>query len=122
MPELNWLTRNEARYTEYRDFLKEYMSLGHMEPVAAEDLDKVKHFIPHCYVEKPDSSTTKLRVLFDASAKTTTNISLNDIQMIGPTIQWELIDLSIDFRSLNVVLMADIAKMYRQVQVATEDT
>lgn len=45
------------------------------------------YFIPHHAVLKASSSTTKLRVVFDASRKSSSGSSLNDILMIGPTIQ-----------------------------------
>lgn len=113
---------NSDKYNEYHKFMEEYISLGHMKHIRAEHFHKVKYFIPHSCVEKPDSTSTKLRVVFDASAKTTSGVSLNDIQMIGPNVQRELIEILIDFRGHNVVLMADVAKMYRQVEMAEEDS
>ena len=43
--------------------------------------------MPHHCVLKDASTTTKLRVVFDASAKTTTGLSLNDCLMVGPKLQ-----------------------------------
>ncbi|XP_058816720.1 uncharacterized protein LOC131679999 [Topomyia yanbarensis] len=96
--------------------------MGHTVPIAAEDLHKIKYFIPHSCVVKPDSTSTKVRVVFDASAKTTSGISLNDIQIVEPTIQRELFDQLIEFETHYLVLMADIAKMYRQILIADQDT
>ncbi|XP_037931335.1 uncharacterized protein LOC119666125 [Teleopsis dalmanni] len=45
------------------------------------------YFIPHHCNLKPDSTTTKLRVVFDASSKTTLGQSLNDLLHIGLTVQ-----------------------------------
>ncbi|XP_049300463.1 uncharacterized protein LOC125774090 [Anopheles funestus] len=109
-------------YMEYKRFMEEYLSLGHMVLIEPRDMYKVKYFIPHSYVTKLSSSSTKLRVVFDASAKTTNNTSLNDIQKTGPNVQRELFDLLIDFRMHTKVLTADIVKMYRQVLVAEEDS
>ncbi|XP_055589816.1 uncharacterized protein LOC129741997 [Uranotaenia lowii] len=116
------LQNNQDLYEEYRTFMNEYEHMGHMAPITADDFHKVKYFIPHSCVVKPESTSTKLRVVFDASAKTSNGISLNDIQMVGPTIQKELFDLLIEFRTHNKVLVADVAKMYRQTLVAYEDT
>lgn len=116
------LSIDKKKYTEYRKFMEEYIEMGHMEPIAAEELHNVRYFIPHSCVEKPDSTSTKLRVVFDASAKTTSGVSLNDVQIVGPNVQRDLNDVLIDFRGHNIVLMADVEKMYRQVKVAEPDT
>lgn len=60
---------------------------------------------------------TRLRVVFDCSATTLTGISFNDLQMVGPTIQNDLVSILLRFRIHAFVVSADIAKMYRQVLV-----
>jgi len=59
--------------------------------------------------------------VFDASAKTTSAQSLNDILMVGPTIQRELLLSLVRFRLNRFALTADISKMYRQVSFAEVD-
>lgn len=39
---------------------------------------------------KPDSLTTQVRVVFDASAKTSNGVSLNDKLLTGPNLQGDL--------------------------------
>ena len=74
------------------------------------------HFVlPHHAVFKEGSSTTKLRVVFDASAKTSSSQSLNDILFKGPTIQDGLFSNLVKFRFPQYVFSADIAKMYRHI-------
>jgi len=62
--------------------MTEYMSLGHMVEVNAEG----KYYLPHQAVIRDASLTTKLRVVFYASAKTNNNKCLNDIMWIGPSV------------------------------------
>lgn len=63
-----------------------------------------------------NSTTTRVRVVFDAS-KTSSGVSLNDKLKIGPKIQDDLFIILLRFRKDNVVLTADISKMYRQILV-----
>ncbi|XP_058817812.1 uncharacterized protein LOC131681118 [Topomyia yanbarensis] len=108
--------KKRIRYTE---FMEEYLSLGHMVEVF--DHPEDCFFLPHHAIYKETSSTTKLRVVFDASARTTSGFSLNDALETGPTVQSDLISIIIRFCSHQVVLTADIPKMYRQVQIHPED-
>ncbi|XP_076384394.1 uncharacterized protein LOC143263022 [Megalopta genalis] len=67
------------------------------------------------------SDTTKLRVVFDGSAITSTGFSLNDTLHIGPKIQDDLFYILLRFRIHQYVITGDIEKMYRQFLVRPED-
>lgn len=69
---------------------------------------------------KESSQTTKLRVVFDASAKSSNGLSLNDNLLIGPNLQQDLFSILIRFRTYNFVISGDIEKMYRQVLIDTK--
>jgi Pao retrotransposon peptidase len=100
--------------------MSDYQTLGHMEAVPTDQLDKPcseVYYIPHHAVMKASSSTTKLRVVFDASAKSSSGVALNDKLMVGPKLQEDIAPLLIRFRKHAIPLVADIAKMYRQIQV-----
>ncbi|XP_065361988.1 uncharacterized protein LOC135955564 [Calliphora vicina] len=105
----------------YNEFMREYLHLGHMSPVNDEVLFGPHYVIPHQCVLRPHSSTTKLRVVFDASCKTSTQISLNDILMVGPTIQSDLFSTLLRFRLHRYAITANVTKMYRQVLVHESD-
>ncbi|XP_066152747.1 uncharacterized protein [Euwallacea fornicatus] len=109
-------SRDPALMEKYCGFMREYSNLGHMTRVREED-DRVSYYMPHHPVIKAKSCTTKLRVVFDCSMPSSMGKSLNDLQMVGPTIQPDLFDILIRFRELQFVVSADIAKMYRQVSV-----
>jgi len=72
-------------------------------------------YLPHHCVFKPTSTTTKMRVVFDGSAKTDSGISLNESLMVGSKLQDDLFHLLVRFRFHRVAISADITKMYRQV-------
>ena len=118
------LERNPELYKKYNNFINEFLNLGHMEVIPDNELVRPHYncfYIPHHCVFKDSSTATKLRVFFDASAKTTSGISLNDKLMVGPTVQKDLFSILIRFRMHQVALSADIAKMYRQVELEEED-
>ena len=71
---------------DYVQFMSEYESLGHMQLVEPTASANVYH-IPHHPVFKLSSSSTKLRVVFDASAPSISGLSLNDTLEVGPTVQ-----------------------------------
>ncbi|XP_030753971.1 uncharacterized protein LOC115880817 [Sitophilus oryzae] len=101
----------------YCKFMQEYIDLGHMKEIGNQFDELVSYYMPHHGVLKENSSTTKLRVVFDGSAVTSSGYSINNLQMVGPTIQEDLFSILLRFRSYNYVFCADIEKMYRQVEV-----
>ncbi|GJQ78894.1 hypothetical protein Trydic_g65 [Trypoxylus dichotomus] len=101
----------------YANFMEEYETLGHMTKLESVDNTKPCYYLPHHGVFKESSLTTKLRVVFNASAPSSSGFSLNDIQLVGPTIQDDLFSILIRFRQHTYVVSADIAKMYRQVLI-----
>jgi len=106
---------NPTNHSLYIQFMKEYLALGHMEATDNRIPNEPHYFIPHQCVLRPESSSTKLRVVFDASCKTTSQISLNEILLVGPTIQPCLYATLLKFRFHKFAMSADITKMYRQV-------
>ncbi|XP_058448896.1 uncharacterized protein LOC131428854 [Malaya genurostris] len=117
------LHRNFDLHQQYRAFVEEYHSLGHMQRVDENDTTPpVCYHLPHHAVIREDSTTTKLRVVFDASCKTPNGPSLNDALMVGPTVQEDLRSIIMRSRTHPVMLIADIKQMYRQVLVGEQDT
>ena len=73
----------------FREVVEDYFRPGLSELVPTSDTCKSHdnvYYLPMHAVHKLSSSTNKLRVVFDASAKTQTGVSLNDTLMVGPTI------------------------------------
>ncbi|XP_076246269.1 uncharacterized protein LOC143186476 [Calliopsis andreniformis] len=113
-------SRDTELKREYTAIIKEYLELGHLSEVNASH-GMGNFYLPHHVVVKPASTTTKVRVVFDASAKSSSGLSLNDVLMTGPTIQDDLFKLLIRFRTYAYVLTGDIEKMYRQFYVQPND-
>ncbi|XP_054091719.1 uncharacterized protein LOC128923482 [Zeugodacus cucurbitae] len=104
---------------DYKKFMREYQEMGHMKEV--EKIGQGKYYLPHQAVIKKESTATKLRVVFDASAKTTNGYSLNDVMLIGPRLQKDIVDIIVKWRMWRYVMSADVEKMYRQIKVREED-
>jgi hypothetical protein len=103
------LDENPELKHQYHHFMQEYEELGHMKPVASADT-RTCYNLPHHSVFRETSSTTKTRVVFDGSAKTSNGLSLNDILLVGPTVQPDLYSIVLLFRTYQVCFTADIDK------------
>lgn len=114
------LASNPVMVDQYMTFMAEYLALGHME-LADLSFQGPKYYLPHHAVLKTDSTTTKLRVVFDGSAPAFSGLSLNDIMLRGPKLQPDLINILWRFRLHSIAFTADVEKMYRQVAVNPDD-
>ena len=66
-------------------------------------INGICHYIPHFPVFKDDSVTTKMRIVYDASAKTSHNgLSLNDCLETGPNLLQKLPSMLLTFRTHQV--------------------
>ena len=117
------LTR-KGQLTSFHKRLDEYHVLGHAELVPASEFSSPSsqvYYLPTHEVVKESSTTTKLRIVFDGSAKSSNNLSLNDILCPGPSL-YPLITTVFNCFRLHVIGMsADISKMFREVGLASSD-
>ncbi|XP_071564062.1 uncharacterized protein [Temnothorax nylanderi] len=116
------LDRDPSIKKRYIEFMREYEALGHMEPIPDEDLSDTgdEFYLPHHAVLREDSLTTKLRVVFNGSMKSSNQVSLNDALMAGPPLQQDLVIVLKRFRCHPYVICADIKQMYRQIKLAPQ--
>ncbi|XP_060662126.1 uncharacterized protein LOC132795439 [Drosophila nasuta] len=105
--------RNESRLKRNDSLKEQYDSVIR---------DSGNYYLPHHAVLKPDSTTTKLRVVFNASSPTSNGKSLNDILHTGPILQSDLTIQILKWRFFQFVFNADITKMYRQILVDPKHT
>ena len=106
---------DKGTYDTFQGVVQEYLDLNHAEIVPPSEINKTvgkTYYLPMHAVTKESSTSTKLRVVFDASARTTSGHSLNETLMVGPTLYPDIIDILITFRSYPVAVTADISKMY----------
>ncbi|XP_015124558.1 uncharacterized protein LOC107046460, partial [Diachasma alloeum] len=126
---LKMLRRLDVRFAgnpglreKYQDFLNEYEELGHMsrvDPGGGES--SVIYYLPHHPVVRETSLTTKLRVVFNGSAKSSSRYSLNDLLHEGPKLQAEIFNVITRWRKHRFVYSGDVTKMFRQILVHPAD-
>ena len=65
------LDKNPELLSEYNDIINNYENEGIIEKVDVGDYGEVGkvHYLPHRAVVRSDKNTTKVRIVFDASAK-----------------------------------------------------
>ena len=103
--------------------MSEYESLGHMQPanINISSLNSEYYVIPHHPIWQQGPKGYKLRVVFDASAKTDNGVSLNEVLHVGPTLQNDITNVINYFRNHRFVITGDIEKMYRQILINPDD-
>ena len=114
------LKKDQNLRNAYDSFMLDYLSQDHMSIIEEKLLREKQtpvYYVPHHIVKSPNSITTKIRVVFDGSAKTEKGISVNEIQMTGPSLQEDLFTILVRFRLYTYVMSADIKQMYKQINL-----
>lgn len=106
---------------QYTNAINEYIKTGHLIPLTKQQQQTQGYYIPHHAIIKEERITTKVRIVYDASATGDTGISLNNSLQIGPTIQPSLHKHLFRLRQSPIIVLADITKMYRQVNIHEQD-
>ncbi|CAM1294859.1 Uncharacterised protein r2_g406 [Pycnogonum litorale] len=114
---INKLKKNETLLKKYDEMIQDQLSKGVIEKVTQNvPQGKLVHYIPHQAVVTPQRNTTKVRIVYDASAKKDPETkSLNDCLYRGPVLLEDLCGLLLRFRKQRIGLVADIEKAFLQV-------
>ena len=105
----------------YEKVIQDYQDKGYIRKVSPEQLENGKQwFLPHFPIVKKDRTTTKTRLVFDASAQFQ-GISLNNNIHVGPKLQRDLPTVLARFRRKPIGIMCDIAEMYLQIELDSAD-
>jgi len=117
------LQKKPSLFKEYDDTFKTQLASGIIEPVPLSELEATpSHFLPHHGVIREDRDTTKLRIVFDGSAKSDPKFfSLNDCLENGPNLAPLIFDVLLKFRQHKVGITADIEKAFHQILIKSED-
>ena len=115
---LEHLNRRFAKNPEledrYREVFCEMEKEGFIEEVSSGELTSPNpvFYMPHRPVVKESSLATKIRPVFDASARCSNGVSLNDCLNTGPSMIPNLPGILMRFRRWTVALSADVTKAF----------
>ncbi|CAB0027825.1 unnamed protein product [Trichogramma brassicae] len=114
--------RNPKLRTEYSTAIAQMIESDQMRKVAIEPQDYGAHyFLPHHAVVKESSTTTRVRPVFNASARNAAGHSLNENLMTGPNLLPQLVLVLAHWRCYPIAFVADVSKMYLQVRLHPDD-
>ena len=111
----------QGKYQEYQQVFEDWMMEGLIEMVEPTDNTGQCHYLPHRAVFKPESQTTPVRPVFDASCKSGRAPSLNDVLEKGPNLLELLPTILLRFRENKIGVVADIRKAFQMIEVAEKD-
>lgn len=119
---LRRLRQEPSILREYDNIINDQLQKGIIETVPTEgSSSNLTHYLPHHAVVRHDKTTTKLRVVYDASARSGNGPSLNDCLHKGPSFNQLILDLLLRFRSYKIPLTADIEKAFLMVGMEERD-
>jgi hypothetical protein len=106
---------------EYNATIQDQLRQGIVEVVepSEEEIQKI-HYLPHHAVVRRSKETTKVRVVYDASARSD-GPSLNECLHTGPKFEQKILDILLRFRVCRVAVTADVEKAFLMVSVVEKD-
>lgn len=119
---LKRLSQTPENLRQYDLIIQEQLEQGVVEVVREPENYKTGrlHYLPHHGVFRNDKQTTKLRVVYDASAKSD-GPSLNDCLHTGPNFGQNILEILLRFRLHHIALVGDVEKAFLMVSVAKCD-
>lgn len=111
------LAQNPQLLADYDSALGRLESAGVVSEVPPEQVETadITYYMPHRPVVKPSSLTTKIRPVFDASAKGPNGLSLNDVVHVGPSLLPSVQEVLLRFRRWRFGISGDIKQAFNQI-------
>ncbi|EPB66843.1 integrase core domain protein [Ancylostoma ceylanicum] len=108
---------------QYDSIFREQLENGIIEEVSPDDpiQGQIVHYLPHQAVITPLKATTKMRIVFDASAHYKDSPCLNDVLHQGPLLLPDMVGMLLRFRAHNIAVISDVEKAFLQVRLQELD-
>ncbi|GFX13698.1 uncharacterized protein TNCV_1922111 [Trichonephila clavipes] len=110
---------DSSLFEDYKLVVNNYLSEKIIERVPFEE-ENLKHnifYLPHRAVIRTDKTTSKLRIVFDASSHAKSQLSLNDCLYTGLNFIPNLFFLLIKFRVNPIAFVADIKMAFLMIEI-----
>ena len=116
------LSKTPEVLREYDGIIQEQLASGIIEKVPNPEVEtrnnEDTHYLPHHAVIRQNRETTKLRIVYDGSAKSPgQEHSLNDCLPTGPNYIPQLVDVLARFRWNPIAISADIEKAFLMISI-----
>ena len=119
---LRRLRHDPAILNEYHQVMQDQLEQGVIELVSTDESNsRTVHYLPHHPVIRRDKSTSKVRIVYDASAKSPGLPSLNDCLFKGPKFDQLIFDILLRFRLHKVALIGDLEKAFLMIAIEEGD-
>ena len=116
------LSRNPELREAYQNIIEEQIKERIVEQILDKQTGERKFCLPHKPVVREEASTTKVRMVFDASAgRIPLSNTLNECMYTGPALQPSLWDMLVRARMGANLLIGDLKKAFLQVGITPED-
>ena len=114
------LSRDPQLENKYHGIFSDMHNEGIVEEVPEGEIccSHAMFYLPHHPVVKESSLSTKVRHVFDASAKGFNAVSLNDCLENGPNMMPDLPGIVLPFRRWKIALSADVTKAFLEIRVS----
>ena len=117
------LKENSTLLAEYDSIIRDQEKRGIIERVSGEEKNPIgmTHYLPHHPVVRQDKATTKVRIVYDASASTGNGVSLNQSVYPGPCLLKTVVEVLTKFRLYPIALTSDIEKAFLMISMNKAD-
>ena len=116
------LEKQPELYDKYERILMDQEEQGIIEKVSNENPNGREFYLPHRAVVRDTAESTKVRIVFDASARADDKSpSLNDCLETGPPLQNLIWDILTRNRLQPVTLTGDLKQAFLQIQIREQD-